>query len=167
MCEKHYTAWRRQATAAEKRRPSDRERFAAKTIRDDASGCLIWTAALDTAGYGAFGLHGRVVRAHRTALEWHLGRPLAPGVFVCHRCDNPACVEPAHLFEGTHQENMDDCLDKQRQAWGERNGHHKLSLDDVAEIREGRETQASLARRLGVHQSTVSRVAARKRWANA
>ena len=73
-------------------------------------GCWLWTACLDDHGYGMFSPRGRrgSVRAHRWALEDFMGRPIRDGFNVCHVCDNPPCVWPGHLYEGTDQDNMDD-----------------------------------------------------------
>ena len=83
--------------------------------------CWNWTRAKRSRGYGAFGVRrlNRVFDAHRLSWEFSYG-PIPPGLFVCHHCDNPACVRPDHLFIGTHQDNMDDMKSKGRQ--GERRG---------------------------------------------
>lgn len=90
------------------------ERFLAK-IRIDESGCWIWTAGRNKLGYGRFGLPGqyKTVQAHRFAYEQFYG-PIPEGMFVCHHCDNPPCVNPEHLFVGTHVDNMKDMWSKGR-----------------------------------------------------
>lgn len=76
--------------------------------------CWVWTGALNANGYGSAYIDGKRVIASRHALSLKLGRAIRPGFFACHTCDNPPCVNPAHLWEGTQSENMRDCSAKNR-----------------------------------------------------
>lgn len=91
--------------------PKQLERFWAKVNKTDS--CWLWTANTSPQGYGSWGCNKRSLRAHRVAYYLHNG-PIAAGLSVCHRCDTPACVNPAHLFLGTHTDNMRDSLKKGR-----------------------------------------------------
>ncbi len=106
--------------------------------------------------------------AHICAVRyiWFICHGPAYDLEVCHSCDNPECVNPAHLFFGTHQDNMHDMVAKGRQAKGERNGLHKLTEADVGAIRANRNglTQPQRASLYGVTQSVISRVENFKRW---
>lgn len=93
-------------------RPTSEERFWSKV--DKTGECWTWTAALDGHGYGMFSLAGRDYRAQRVSLQWSIGRVLERWEFACHRCDNPPCVRPAHLFVGTALDNMRDMAAKGR-----------------------------------------------------
>lgn len=122
--------------------------------------CWPWTGACTTHGYGVINTGGRgpLVGTHR--LSWVLANgPIAAGLEVCHSCDNPPCCNPAHLFLGTHRDNMRDAAAKRRMP-GSRN-NAKLSLDDADAIRAawaaGGTTQRALAARYGVHNSAISR----------
>lgn len=104
----------------------------------DRSGeCWEWTSQRNGGGYGLFSLNGKPVYAHR--LSYYLSNGVFDG-FVLHKCDNPPCVNPEHLFVGTHQDNMDDMYAKGRRARAkpyqkkETRKVTKLSKQDVLDI---------------------------------
>lgn len=129
--------------------------------------CIVYTGHLNRNGYGQITVQGKGMTAHRLAYETHCG-PLTPGAVVCHTCDNPPCINPDHLYAGTHADNGRDKRVRRRSTFGERNAAHRLTeqqvLDIDRRIREG-EAQRDLATEYGVGQSTVSRIKRRESWA--
>lgn len=145
------------------------ERFAEKYCADAETGCWLWTAHVNSMGYGMIGLPQQraKVLAHRYSFELVNG-PIAAGMLICHRCDTPRCVNPAHLFLGTHQDNMDDCARKGRKSGGRQPGeqHPRSRLTDEAVriIKSSSDTHAALARRFDVTASAVQAVRQGKTW---
>lgn len=145
------------------------ERFWEKVKKSD--GCWGWTHSKNSKGYGRIGIgtwrDRRVGMAHRVSWELHYG-PIPKGLCVCHRCDNPACVRPDHLFLGTKAENNIDMTLKGRRRNGTTNGEQhpcaKLSAAQVLEIRSAAGSQQSIADRHGVSQVLVSQIKRLKIW---
>lgn len=158
--------------AADARRLSAADRFWAKVQKAGPDDCWLWTAGLNHAGYGIFGLHHRTDPtrlAHRVAYE--LTHGLKPGKWrVCHSCDNPKCVNPKHLWLGTDADNHADMLRKGREARnhglkGERHHQAKLTADQVMEIRARVDLNApAVARLFGIGITNVHRIRQRRTW---
>lgn len=128
--------------------------------------CWLWTGAPADDGYGQFKVERKTVRAHRFSYTLHYG--VEPGdLCVCHACDTPLCVRPAHLFLGTQQDNENDKLAKKRQALGEKNGNAVLDALAVQRLRELRAAGSSyrvLATEFGLDHTTVAQIVRRKTW---
>lgn len=131
------------------------------------SGCWQWNGASDRDGYGVFGHHrGKQIRAHRASYELHIGS-IGDGQLVCHKYDNPGCINPSHLFLGSPKDNTMDMIYKGRKTTliGESHGNAKLKCNDVSEIRALRESGASLhdlATRYGVTFQHISAITLNK-----
>lgn len=128
------------------------------------AGCWLWTACIGTGGYGLFRLNGPQLRAHRASHILFVG-PIPEGLYVCHKCDVRSCVNPDHLFLGTHADNSADMARKQRTV-GEKHSATKLTENNVTEIRRLAPvaTRASIARRFGVSRSHVSKIIHGHNW---
>lgn len=98
------------------------------------SGCWVFVGARTGSNYGAVWKDGANKSAHILSYEYHYG-PVPKNMMVLHRCDNPPCCNPKHLFLGTHKDNKDDEVAKGRHVYGERVGNHKLTEEDVRAIR--------------------------------
>ena len=125
-------------------------------------GCWEWTGSKDSHGYGTISIgpksDNRRVKAHRISYEIHNGQ-ISDGMCICHKCDNPECTNPRHLFSATHGENMTDMVVKRRHAHGSKNGHAKLSEKDVSFIRRSSHLRGrDLAARYGVSEGTISQI---------
>ena len=82
------------------------------------SGCWEWNGGKHSFGYGVFNVNGKSHYAHRESLRLRLGRDLGPDMYACHTCDNPPCINPEHLFEGTMLDNQRDKCQKGRSVGG-------------------------------------------------
>jgi hypothetical protein len=132
--------------------------------------CWVWKGGFFVGTrYGQLRVGNKTVRAHRFSYELHKGE-IPKGFFVCHKCDNPACVNPKHLFLGTAQDNSTDMIRKGRQCKGETHGQAKLTKEKVEAIkrlyvwRSPELGTFGLAKRFGISQSVVSKIVLNKTW---
>jgi hypothetical protein len=139
----------RRCPSCRKTKPLD-QRFWALVSKSE--GCWEWQGGKTTAGYGQISEYKKTYYAHRLAYEWYVG-PVPQGMFVCHRCDNPSCVRPDHLFVGTAAENVVDAMQKRRyRPWG-RTPTRVVLPDEIREIRRrviAGETQRAVASDFGI-----------------
>lgn len=145
--------------------------FLDRVKRHPRTGCWEWQRGTNRKGYGSVRFGGRsfpTYLAHRVSYVLFCG-DLADGVFVCHACDNPLCVNPVHLFVGDQQANMDDMRRKGR--WGgpvgERSQFAKLTAADVVVIRQrygNGESPIAIGRDYGITYNAVFLVATGRKW---
>lgn len=156
----------------------------AQYAKPTTSGCIEWTSTRNAFGHGTVSL-GRTLRARAHRVAWALENRRDPGgLCVCHRCDNPPCINPGHLFLGTKKENTRDMMSKGRMSappvhWGdahharrkpetvrrgEGNGMARLCEVQVREISVSLETCAALAQRYAVGESTIHAIKSGRTW---
>lgn len=133
------------------------ERFWSRVEITDS--CWLWNGHGDGRGYGFIRFNAKQWRTHQFSWMLHFG-PIPSGMYVCHTCDNPRCVHPAHLFLGSHADNMRDKANKGRAAM-------KVTADDVKAIKQKLNlgiSQKAIAADFRVDQSLISRISTGKIW---
>jgi hypothetical protein len=183
FCKKHYYKNKRLGdplagkTQTNSQSKAGTKEYISENSEIDINDCWIWKRSKIKKGYGHPKFKGKSIYAHRLSYLTFVGE-ISNNLFVLHTCDNPACVNPKHLFLGTNQDNMNDKVNKNRQAKGEDHGRSKLLKKEVNEIRilwsaelakraRGKAiqlTQKELAKRFKVDRATISRIVNNRRW---
>lgn len=147
--------------------------------------CWEWKGTINhlRGGYGYMKYKGKMWRSNRLSYYLHNGK-FDTTLSVCHKCDNPSCVNPDHLFLGTQRENLMDAsrknrmrtgknhglnMNPERKPWGERNGQSKLSVEDVVFIRKNFKnnyTAKELSNKFKVSEFNIYKIISRKLWPN-
>lgn len=170
LCPKHYQRMRLNGDAQTTKHQTVTERFWNKV--DSRGSCWTWTGAINVNGYGVLHNKGGERLAHRFSYELHHGTGSSSGVFILHKCDNPRCVKPAHLFAGSHLDNMADMRAKGRSSNAPRTpgeAHHNAKLTD-AEVKAIRAARASgrkfkdIAQQHGISVGNAERIVHRRAW---
>lgn len=144
------------------------ERFWEKVDVRDKTACWEWLGSKTSQGYGCIRMERKTEKAHRASWVLHHGA-IPEGLHVLHRCDNPSCVNPNHLWLGTNYDNVQDRDQKGRYPWrpGESHPRAKLTEPQVIEIRrraDGGEGCQAIAKDYGVSRTTVGDIKYRRSW---
>lgn len=139
------------------------DRLMRKTIPVTECGCWIFYGAQTSRGYGQIGIQGKSQLAHRVSYELFCG-PIPDGLDVMHSCDLPICINPDHLSVGTRQANMDDMVNKKRQAFGEKNARARITEADVLAIRSYPGSLRETAKIFNVCKATVGHIRSGRNW---
>lgn len=169
LCSAHYMKWKKygdpsvvkQAQIHGKTLTERLEQYTKKT-----SECWLWVGNQDPNGYGRLNVRGKPMLAHRL---WWASANGDPGkMHVLHKCDNPQCVKPEHLFLGTQTDNLKDMHNKKRgrqgHMFGEDHGMAKLTEQQVREIRHSRDTVTALSKAYFVSKTNISDIRSGKTW---
>lgn len=151
------------------------ERFWDKV--DTSGDCWLWMGARQVSGHGVLGIRGsKLGRAHRVSYELCIG-PIPPGMSVCHRCDNPPCVRPDHLFLGSQADNIADMKAKGRAGHanypgknrGSKHGMSRFTETQVADMKarmRAGEPRKTIMSEYQIGDALLSMIATGKRWAH-
>ena len=130
--------------------------------------CWPWTGYTDKDGYGTTKFNKRMMRVHRVAYYLTSESEISSNLCVCHRCDNRKCVNPSHLFLGTHGDNMKDGVLKRRFSHGETHCHAKLTAEQVRQLRKVRAESGlsyeKLGAMFGISDTTAFQAVKGDRW---
>lgn len=171
MTREERSAYMRQVRQAPRIKKTDGElldRLMGRTV-ETKTGCMEFTGHRDPLGYGKITMRGKGMLAHRAAYVLSKG-PIPDGMLVCHKCDNPPCINPDHLFIGTDYENTMDAVKKGRKfipdSRGSSHGGSKITESDVKEIRRmsGEISQKKIGEIFDLNQATVSNIITKRTW---
>lgn len=180
MCNRCYLRWWKQTPKESRPEITTVERFMEKVDKDGPvpahashlGSCWLWTSAVRPSGHGEFSVsqaRGNV-SAHSYALELATGSACPDGQEACHRCDNPPCVRPSHIYFGTRQQNTDDAWHRERHPVGSERPAARLTEVQVEEIRvryAGGESGSWLAKEFGMRPCSIYQITSGVKWPNA
>lgn len=145
----------------------DINRFESKTIQSDTSDCIVWIGAVKNNGYGNFYLCGKWINAHKAAWLFKNGE-IPNGLMIRHICDNRLCVNTNHMVLGTHQDNMNDMVQRGRSAQKSNHFNAHFTNSQVLKMRElfdlNQKTIPDLVKMYKSKYSTVYQIVKRLRW---
>lgn len=145
----------------------EKEKFSCSRVSSSEQDCWPFIGYTQKSGHGQYNIRGKTYYAHQVAYCVANGPWRDPELCVLHKCDNPACCNPSHLYLGTKLRNTRDMIERGRQSRGEK--HSTLTNENVTEIKrlykEGNKTQKEIGKMFDIVESQVSRIVNGKRWA--
>ena len=174
FCNTHNSRRKRHGDAYKKfaRSMTVAERLLANVNTTEPGFCWDWLKHKNKQGYGNIGIKNKTLMAHRVSYETFIGE-IPKGMLICHHCDRPSCINPSHLFLGSHKDNSDDKIKKGRENLprGENHWHihgkTKLCVDDVMKIKEKLKEGLSthkIALEFNVSAANISGIKREKHW---
>lgn len=142
--------------------------FVKEVVAHPPEACVLWPFTKDTGGYGQLRRAGRKIGAHRLAWELYHGKPMDEASHAAHApgiCTSKSCINPLHIREATPTENAADRVIEDRHNRGERQGHSKLTVEQVLAIRADSRRLQKIADDYGVCLVTISDIKHRRTWA--
>lgn len=142
------------------------QRLARSSKLNGDTGCIEWVGALMHQGYGHVNWRGKVLRTHRASYAANNGE-IPKGAYICHKCDNPKCINQDHLFLGSQAENSADMVKKKRSTIGEKNPQSKLTVAQVQAIRILATTgmiHRNIAEKFHVTRGAIGLIVRGERW---
>lgn len=161
MCVRHYKQMNRTGKATPGKKGAHglpEERFWHFVEKAGPDECWLWTGNRDKDGYGSLRTKTTQVRAHRVSFEIHNPDVSITGLMVRHKCNNPPCVNPAHLLHGTHLDNMADRMDAGHFYSNEEHPNTKYSNEVVAAVRAAEGTQREIAGQFGMSTTQAGNI---------
>ena len=140
------------------------QQFWSKVDRKSKEQCWEWTGAKNNAGYGNMKVNGKYVNSHRVSYELNNKKKIKEGLFICHHCDNPSCVNPNHLFSGTPLENDADKVKKRRHVFGMKHPRAKLVDQDIIKIKSSSGPHKYIADEYGVSRRLIGMIKQGSIW---
>lgn len=144
---------------------TDKERFNSSYEIVTESGCWIWMRSIDKDGYGIHYFNNKKESAHRKSYKLFKNE-IPEKMLICHRCDNPSCVNPSHLFIGTAKDNAQDALKKKRNFIGSKNSRAILNEKNVIEIRNSNLSIRQLSEKYCVSVNVIKYARKKSSWAH-
>ncbi len=147
---------------------TDKKQYILDNIeQDESTGCWNWTGSMFVNGYARTGIKGCKGRAYRLSYQ-EFKREIHGNNLIRHKCDNPRCVNPEHLIQGSHQDNMNDMINRGRSCKGGKHHRAKLTRKQVIEIRSRcSESRVSLGKEFNVSDCTIRDIIKRRSWKHA
>lgn len=130
-----------------------------------SNGCIEWIGARNKGRYGTINIAGKSILVHRLSYYIYVG-PFDVSLLVCHKCDNPSCINPEHLFLGTNKDNVDDMMNKKRHRTlrGEDHTNHKLTEEQVKEIFHSKLKLSEIASQYNIHKHLAFLIKKKQIW---
>lgn len=168
LCDKHYQRLKNHNNINHERKGkynSAEEAYLNQVINNGIENCWGWNGAAPT-GYGQLKYNKENWLAHRFSYTYYFGK-IPDDMFVCHKCDNPICSNPGHLFLGTSEQNFQDMRKKNRHAHGEKCGNSRINEQIVIEIIDrlnNNEKMIQISRQMNVSYTTINSIKRNKTW---